>query len=291
MRVVQRLASRLWPQGWHPGGIGWAMARGQLADEVVIVEVGGEPVAWVALGADGPHAVLAVVDPAHAGAAESVAGLLSERGTHFAIEATPESAGLLKALESRGLALCRGEPVLGMRRSAVDEWLELPAGYAVRAVDPERERGARVDVHRAAWRPGSLPFATERPDVDPEATSSFTTSDYDAVRAAWLYDPQLDLVVVAPNGDFAGCCIAWYDAATGVAEIEPMGVVPEHRGHGLAVAMCQAVTARVYAMGGRELFINTGPRSEYPAPGRAYTKAGFETFERAVLYECTSGNH
>jgi hypothetical protein len=35
---LQRLASRLWPTGWHPGGLGWALARGQLADDVVIFE-------------------------------------------------------------------------------------------------------------------------------------------------------------------------------------------------------------------------------------------------------------
>ena len=104
------------------------------------------------------------------------------------------------------------------------------------------------------------------------------------MQETWLYDPELDLVVVAPDGSLAGCCLAWYDATTGVAGIEPLGVVPEHRGRGLAGMLCLEAAERVRRTGGREMFINTGPRVEYPAPGRAYARAGFETFSRARTY-------
>src|SRR5438132_1309649 len=50
IRAMQRLASRLWPRGWHPGGLGWALARGALADEIVLFERGGELVGWAGLG-------------------------------------------------------------------------------------------------------------------------------------------------------------------------------------------------------------------------------------------------
>ena len=141
---------------------------------------------------------------------------------------------------------------------------------------------ARVEVHRAAWRPASLPYpAQHRPTVDSDATSTFTLPAYEAVQETWLYDPELDLVVVAPDGSLAGCCLAWYDATTGVAEIEPLGVVPEHRGRGLAGMLCLEAAERLRRTGGRAMFINTGPRLRYPAPGRAYARAGFETFNRA----------
>lgn len=64
------------------------------------------------------------------------------------------------------------------------------------------------------------------------------------MRKAWLYDPALDLVAVADadrDGRFAACCIAWFDPATGVCEIEPLGVAPKHRRRGLAVALCLEV--------------------------------------------------
>ena len=82
----------------------------------------------------------------------------------------------------------------------------------------------------------------------------------------------------------ARCCIAWFDPVIGVAEIEPLGVVPEHRQKGLAVAMCLAVTGSVRKRGGRQVFINTGPREEYPGPAAAYAKAGFVAHERGSNY-------
>jgi predicted GNAT family acetyltransferase len=94
-------------------------------------------------------------------------------------------------------------------------------------------------------------------------------------------------VVEASDGSLVACCIAWFDPATGVAAIEPLGVVPEHRGRGLAGALCLAVATRVTDLGGLEVFINTGPRSEYPAPARAYAKVGFDRFSRGRSYDLT----
>jgi hypothetical protein len=50
------------------------------------------------------------------------------------------------------------------------------------------------------------------------------------------------------------------------------------------VAMCHEVAARVSAAGGSSVFINTGPRPEYPAPYGAYVKAGFEAVGLATQY-------
>ena len=91
-------------------------------------------------------------------------------------------------------------------------------------------------------------------------------------------------MVETPAGDLAGSCIAWYDSATGWAEIEPLGIVPAHRRRGLAVALCLEVARRVSELGGRELFINTGPRDDYPAPAGAYAKAGFVSVSRGRRY-------
>ena len=32
----QRLASRWWPRCWHPGGVGWEEASGQLPDPLMM---------------------------------------------------------------------------------------------------------------------------------------------------------------------------------------------------------------------------------------------------------------
>jgi ribosomal protein S18 acetylase RimI-like enzyme len=282
--AVQELASRLWPKGWHPGGLGWALARGELAEEVVLFEHAGLPVAWAGRsGAHGPGELLAQVDPTHPRVADTVVEWLVDTpgASRLTIEVYDGDVMLERALLGRGFT--RSDvTIVGMLRGVEAGDARLPDGYTLRRVrDDERE--ARVAVHRAAWKPASLPWKDRRA-VDRDAESSFTRERYRAVRDTWLYDPDLDLVAQAADGSLAGCCIAWFDPAIGVAEIEPLGVVPEHRRNGLAVAMCLAVVERVRARGGHEIFINTGPREEYPAPSAAYAKAGFTPRRRGSSY-------
>lgn len=173
-----------------------------------------------------------------------------------------------------------GDPGL---RAAVDSLTAAaPAGYTIRGVEAE-EAENRVEVHRAAWRPADLPFNPEqRPDMDQAATSSFTLDSYQRVQRTAQYDPAPDLVVVAPNGELAGCCLGWFDQTTGWVEIEPLGVVPHHRRQGLAIALCAEVAARTARVGGRHVFINTAGSELCPAPYAAYRKAGFTPFVRSV---------
>jgi GNAT superfamily N-acetyltransferase len=129
-----------------------------------------------------------------------------------------------------------------------------------------------------------IPFIDGRA-VDPAAESSFTVTAYEAVRGAWLYDRSLDLVAVADDdGHLAACCIAWFDPATRVCEIEPLGVVPEDRRRGLAIALCLEVAALVAARGGTTVYINAQPEPGYVASTSAYSAAGFELVERATTY-------
>jgi GNAT superfamily N-acetyltransferase len=158
-------------------------------------------------------------------------------------------------------------------------------GYAIRPVRSD-ETAARVEVHRAAWKPSSIPYIDGRA-VDPDAESSFTAEAYESVRSAWLYDPSLDLVAVADDDDdggFGACCIAWFDPSTGVCEIEPLGVAPEHRRHGRAVALCIEVAALVADRGGTHVYINGQPQPGYVASTSAYFAAGFQLVERATTY-------
>ncbi len=158
------------------------------------------------------------------------------------------------------------------------------AHYTIRAVrESASELEARVAVHRKAWRPASLPYVDGR-SVDPEAESSFTAEAYDAVRSTWLYDAELVLIAATSDGELAACCIGWFDPATGVTEIEPLGVAPEHRRRGLAVALSLEIAARTEERGGSQVFVNTTPRADYPAPASAYTRAGFQLVERATTY-------
>jgi ribosomal protein S18 acetylase RimI-like enzyme len=280
---VQRLASRLWPSGWHPGGLGWGMARNALAVSVVVaVDDDGSIVGVAGRGGD----EITHVERDRDVAADALVAWLLDVEPTAPITVWDGAGALARAASRAGLEPVGREPWSGMlldvaaargdRRRHVD-------GYAIRPVRAE-ETAARVEVHRAAWKPSSIPYVDGRP-VDPAAESSFTATAYEAVRDAWLYDRSLDLVaVVDGDGRFAACCIAWVDPSTGVCEIEPLGVAPEHRRRGLAIALCLEVAAIVDERGGSAVYINTQPEPGYVASSSAYAAAGFRLIERATTY-------
>lgn len=279
---MQRLASRVWPSGWHPGGLGWGLSRQALGNSVVVaVDADGSIVGFAGRGGD----EIAHSERDRDDVADALVTWLLETDEHAPITVFDGANALHRAVARAELrptgrtewsgmlldvATVRSDP----RRHA--------DGYEIRAVRAD-ETAARVEVHRDAWKSSAIPYNDGRA-VDPDRESSFTRLAYDAVRGAWLYDQELDLVAVADDGRFGACCIAWFDPATGVGEIEPLGVVPDHRRRGLAVALCLEVAHLVAERGGSYVFINAHPEPNYVAPSSAYFAAGFEVVERATTY-------
>jgi GNAT superfamily N-acetyltransferase len=143
----------------------------------------------------------------------------------------------------------------------------------------------RVEAHRAAWLPTALPFAPEhRPVVAGAAASGFDAHKFRRAQSLWPYDASRDLVITTLGGEPAGCCTVWLDETTGAAEIEPLGVVPEHRGRGLAIALCHAAIDAVARAGGEEVVIHPRGDVAYPAPRAAYAAAGFTEVNRTRVY-------
>jgi ribosomal protein S18 acetylase RimI-like enzyme len=279
--ALQRLASRWWPRCWHPGGVGWEEASGQLPDPLMMAVADGEVAGWAGLAgreivltadADRPEvaAVLARWATQAAGPGEVTAAVF-DGDKPAAAALTGE--GFTRPVKPKPLeALFRAARTAGAPR--------LPPGYQVRSVrDGEDE--ARVEAHCRAWRPIEMPWPGELPAyATPEATSSFTMAHYEQCRRTWLYDQSRDLVIEAPDGSLAACCILWWDPATGTGEIEPLGVVPAHRRRGLATALCAVAGSLVAGLGGAETHINTAPSPAYPAPAQTYLSAGFELRRR-----------
>lgn len=289
--AMQALASRCWPAGLHPGGLGWSVATDQLAAEIVVVDgPGGQVLGWAGLTQPGSLALH--VDPGSPETCGALTGWLLDaaEGPELTVEAfDADTVDALTNVGFRPVAPPFGYYRMGQTglRADVGHLSAMPpAGFSIRPVRPD-ESDARVAVHRSAWRPADLPFHPDhRPHLDDSWTSSFTAEHYRRVQATKLYDIGLDLVVVAPDGSLAACCIAWLDPATGWAEIEPLGVVPAHRRQGLAIALCAEVARRVTQRGGHTVFINTGPSELYPAPYQAYRKAGFRPLVRTTTLSC-----
>lgn len=268
---MQDLARRVWPLGrrWAPGELAWAVLTQPSAGEVAFTDRG---FCW---RNGGEATVVADRDDAR-----DCLGLAGSAPVHVDLR----DRALLDAVTERGYLERAGAPYeLDLRRAAA----------AVRAVPVPDEylvRGARADddlvgVHRASWHPADLPFAPgHAPPVDPGATSSFTCERLAAVQADPGYDLDLHLVAEAPDGEPAASCIVWFDTSTGAAAIEPLGVVPEHRNHGLARALCLHAVAVVHARGGREVVIHPRGDAAYPAPRAAYLGAGFVEVGRTTSY-------
>jgi ribosomal protein S18 acetylase RimI-like enzyme len=161
-------------------------------------------------------------------------------------------------LEANGFA---ASPQVGplMRRSLAVPIppSRLPAGFRLRHVT-EADFAERVAAHRDAFWPGS----------------SFTLDRYLAVRAHAPYDPELDLVLEAPDGTFASYCIAWPDPRVGVGTFEPVGTRHAWRGRGFAREVLWEAMRRLRAKGLHTAVVGTAGFNE-PAQA-AYRSAGFE---------------
>lgn len=102
----------------------------------------------------------------------------------------------------------------------------LPAAFSVRHVKDEEEVEAYVALHRAAF-----------------GTQNMTVERRLAIMRAPDYDPELDLIAVAPDGTWAGFCVCQINreenARTGRNEgwTDPVGTHPEFRQRGLARAL------------------------------------------------------
>ena len=96
-----------------------------------------------------------------------------------------------------------------------------PAGFTwrhVTAADPVEDL---VDLHRLA-------FGTENMSIDYRM----------AMMRAPKYEMDLDLLAVAPDGSLAGFCICSRDEDdTSLGSTDPIGIVPQHQGKGLAKAL------------------------------------------------------
>jgi mycothiol synthase len=98
-------------------------------------------------------------------------------------------------------------------------------GYTVRALGDDDEFPKRSWV---SWRA----FHPNEPD------DKFEGWDwYRNIQRAPLYRRDLDIVAVAPNGEFASFSTIWFDDVTRTGSFEPVGTAPEHQRLGLGKAV------------------------------------------------------
>ena len=120
----------------------------------------------------------------------------------------------------------------------------LPEGYRLQSMADDN------DLHR---RRKAFGLAFNHPD--PQDWPSLLSNQ--ELQRAPDYRRELDLYVVAPDGEFASFCIAWWDERNRIAMLEPVGTVPEYRRKGLARAVVLEAIRRVAALGVRQVFVGS----------------------------------
>ena len=110
--------------------------------------------------------------------------------------------------------------------------MKLPRKFSFKHVSGEQDLQKRVDIHREAFAP-----------------SSMTVERYRRVTQAPSYRPELDLVIVAPDGTFIAQCLSWYDPVNRVGSIQPIGVHPAYRRKGFGKLICFETIRRLQDMG------------------------------------------
>jgi GNAT superfamily N-acetyltransferase len=100
------------------------------------------------------------------------------------------------------------------------------------------------------------------------------------LRETSLYDPELDLAVLAPSGDVAAYALFWNDFVTGVGMLEPMRTEDKYQRLGLARVLLAEGCERLAQRGAQR--IKVGFDSE--AARRLYVGAGFRTASTDQAY-------
>jgi predicted N-acetyltransferase YhbS len=141
----------------------------------------------------------------------------------------------------------------------------LPPGYQL--VDRAVRGGEVAPEHPMASRNG--------PDVETR------------LRQTGLYDPHLDLAVLAPDGSVAGYALFWNDPITGIGIVEPVRVEDAHSGRGIGYAMISAGLDRLAQAGATRLKIGW----ESDRAGELYTRLGFTDVDTIRTYQLTPPGH
>jgi mycothiol synthase len=133
-------------------------------------------------------------------------------------------------------------------------WLDAPIptvpvapGYMIRSLGVGLELLERCYASGLGFHDGDIRIAVNNRS-DP--------SWYRNIQTAPLYRRDLDLVVIAPEGEVAAFCTIWFDDVTRSGYFEPLATVPAHQRRGLGKAIMTEGLRRLQSIGATMAFVS-----------------------------------
>jgi len=183
----------------------------------------------------------------------------------FNVSALDNEDERIALLERRGYTRWENDMVMFNRPLDSLPVPQIPPGFTIRSFGGESELEQYTALQRAAFDSTTMTVPWRRHTLH-----------------APYYNPDLDLVAVAPDGQLAGFCIWWHAPKRKVAQIEPLGVHPTFQHLGLSQALMAEGFRRIAALGAESALVQTYSFSE-PAL-KAYEAAGFKVIAHELKY-------
>ncbi len=102
------------------------------------------------------------------------------------------------------------------------------------------------------------------------------------LRQTSLYRPDLDLVIVDRNDDYAAIGLFWYDPETATGVVEPMRTEDEHQRRGLARHLLTTGIELLAKAGAERISIGYEPGN--PASSHLYLSVGFQPVKQTDMF-------
>lgn len=173
-------------------------------------------------------------------------GLLEERG----FVANPEQIGR--------------ESELDLTRQDIPKSSLLPEGFQVQSMADDNDLKKRCKAFGCGF---NHPDPLEWPSL----------ISYETLQKAPDYQKEHDIVVRAPDGEFAAFCLIWHDAPNHLGILEPVGTQPEYRRRGLAREAVYEAVRRTAVKGVKRVIVG----SEQPF----YQSIGFKPVETRIRFQ------
>jgi GNAT superfamily N-acetyltransferase len=146
---------------------------------------------------------------------------------------------------------------------------QLPEGFVIRSCKGEPEVAARAKAQYGAF--------------ESKAKFERYVQRFTNFMRSPVYDPELDIVAVASNGQIGAFYIVWTDPVNQVGLFEPVGTHPDVQRQGLGRAVMLEGLRRLQERGMKRAIVSTF--EDNPAAIKLYESVGFQVINRLGTYE------